>query len=88
MAPFVDQKYIKKDTKPSMSAFLLKLTSKCTWRQARSPPMIPYPPSLHTVYVCTVNLLTQGWGGGGGELTREKVRGAMVYNAGRKYQHD
>jgi hypothetical protein len=24
----------------------------------------------------------------GGELTREKVRGAIVHKAGRKYQHD
>ncbi len=33
-----------------------------------------------------VYLFTQE--GGGGELTREKVRGAIVHKAGRKYQHD
>jgi hypothetical protein len=27
-------------------------------------------------------------GRGGGELTREKVREAIVYKAGGKYQHD
>ncbi len=29
-----------------------------------------------------------GKGGEGGELTRAKVRGAIVHKAGRKYQHD
>jgi hypothetical protein len=39
--------------------------------EAPSPPMTPYSlPPLHT---------------GGGELTREKVRGAIVHKAGRKY---
>jgi hypothetical protein len=27
-------------------------------------------------------------GGRRGELTKEKVRGAIVHKAGRKYQHD
>ncbi len=48
-------------------------------------PILP-PPPLHTVYVHTVYIFTQG--GGGGELTRETVRGAIVNNAGQKYQHD
>ncbi len=42
------------------------------------PPMTPYYPPWHT-----------GEGRGKGEkLTREKVGGAIVGNAGRKYQHD
>jgi hypothetical protein len=48
-------------------------------------PILHPPP--HTVYVYTVYLFTQGRGGGR-ELTREKVRGAIVHKAGRKYQHD
>ncbi len=67
-----------------------KIYYKGTLRQvfflsvAPSPPMTPYsPPPLHTTY--TVYLFTQG---GRGELTREKVRGAIVHKAGRKYQHD
>jgi hypothetical protein len=56
---------------------------------APTPLRTPYSPllsSLHTVYVYTIYLFTQGRGGG--ELTREKVRGAIVHKASRKYQHD
>ncbi len=60
----------------------------------RPPPLLwphtPPPPPIHTAYVCTrtVYLFTQGGGGGERkELTREKVRGAIVHKAGRKYQH-
>ncbi len=42
---------------------------------------------IHTEYVYTVYLFTQGKGGGAG-WTREKVRGATVQKAGQKYQHD
>jgi hypothetical protein len=59
--------------------------------EAPSSPMTPYPtppPLHHTGYVYTVYLFTQVRGRGGGELIREKVRGAIVYKAGRKYQHD
>jgi hypothetical protein len=45
--------------------------------EAPSPPMNPHYPPFDTVYVCTVYLFTQG------ELTREKVRGAIVQKAGR-----
>ncbi len=51
--------------------------------EAFSPPLTEYHPPFHTVYVCTVYLFTQG--GGGGELTRKKVRGAAVHKAGSKY---
>jgi hypothetical protein len=41
------------------------------------PPMTPYSPPHYTLY--TVYLLTQGRGKGG-ELTREKVKRAIVHN--------
>jgi hypothetical protein len=53
--------------------------------EAPSPPVTLIPPSLHTVYVYTVYLFTQGRGG---ELTKDKVRGAIVHKGGQKYQHD
>ncbi len=55
------------------------------------PSYDPILPPLHTVYVYTVYMYCtySHWEGGGvAELTREKVRGAIVYKAGRKYQHD
>ncbi len=49
--------------------------------EAPSLPMTPYS----GVYI----ILIHTWkGGGGGELTRDKVRGAIVHKAGQKYQHD
>ncbi len=53
--------------------------------KAPSPPMTPYfpPYTLYSVYVYTVYLFTQGRGEGV-ELTREKVRGAIVHKAGSK----
>jgi hypothetical protein len=68
--------------------YLKKLTCKETLRQefylfeALSPPKPPYPPPL----LHTVNVYSHM--GRGGKLTREKVRGAIVHKAGRKYQHD
>jgi hypothetical protein len=60
------------------------------WFEAPSPPMTPYYPTplshCRRVYT-TVYLFTQGKGEGG-ELTREKVRGAIVHKWGRKYQQD
>ncbi len=56
-----------------------KMTSKGTLRQV-----------FYLSEGTSPHLFTQGKGGGGrrGELTREKVRGAKVNKAGRKYQHD
>jgi hypothetical protein len=44
------------------------------------------PPLTHCIRVYSVLIHTEkGWGA---ELTREKVRGAIVHKAGRKYHHD
>jgi hypothetical protein len=43
--------------------------------------MTPYSPPLHTVYTWIQYTLREG---GRGELTREKVRGAIVHKAGSK----
>jgi hypothetical protein len=50
-------------------------------------PMNTYP--IHCICVYSILIHTER-GGGGGELTREKVRGAMLHKAGagRKDQHD
>ncbi len=74
-----------KDSK-ARCRYLKKFTCKgALWQvfylsEAPFPPMTPCSPSpLHTVYVYTIYLFTQGGGGGGRELTREKVRGATIY---------
>jgi hypothetical protein len=58
----------------------------------RPPPLLgPHtpPPLTHCIGVYSYSILIHTWKrGGGGELTREKVRGAMVHKAGRKYQYD
>jgi hypothetical protein len=54
-------------------------------------PIDSYDPILlpltHCIRVYSIIIHT-GKGGRGEELTREKVRGAIFYKAGRKYQHD
>ena len=71
-----------------------KWTRKGTLRQvfylSEAPPSYdPILPSplTHCIRVYSTLIHTRK-GGGGGELTREKVRGAIVHKAGRKYQHD
>jgi hypothetical protein len=79
-----DRRKMRLIEKNAKCRYLKKLTCKGTLQQVfylyESPPPCIY------VY-CIRYLFTQG-GGGGGELTREKVRGAIVHKAGRKYQHD
>ncbi len=52
--------------------------------EAPSPPMTSSPYTMYTCiqYVQYTYSHMEG-GQGGGELTREKVRGAIVYKAGR-----
>ncbi len=57
--------------------YLKKLTCKETVRQVFYLSEAPSPPM--TPYPPARR---------GGELTGEKVRGALVHKAGRKYQHD
>jgi hypothetical protein len=45
------------------------------------------PPLTHCIRVYSI-LIHAEKGAGEGKLTREKVRGALVHKAGRKYQHD
>ncbi len=61
-----------------------KLTRKGTMRKVLIclKPRRPYPP-LHSVYVYTVYIFTQGKGGGESS-TREKLRRATVHKAGSK----
>ncbi len=77
-----------------MSAFLQNLPVKVLGGKficLRPPPLLwPHtPPPLHTVYVlCTLQYTySHRERGGGGELTMEKVTGAMLHKAARKYQH-
>ncbi len=75
--------------------YLKKFTCKGTLRQvfylseAPSPPMTPYFPPPYTQYKCMQNTYAHREGGRGTvELTREKVRWAIVHKSGGKYQHD
>jgi hypothetical protein len=57
--------------------------------EAPSPPMTPYSPPPYTRYTCIPYILIHtGKGSGLEELTRDKVRGAIVLKACRNYQHD
>ncbi len=56
--------------------------SPLLWPHTLHPP----PPVTHCILVFMYNY-SHGERGGG-ELTREKVRGAIIHKAGRKYQHD
>jgi hypothetical protein len=54
------------------------------------PNVVNYDPillSTYTLYTC-IQYSYSHREGGGGELTREKVGGAIVHKAGRKYKHD
>ncbi len=72
--------------------FPKKFNCKGTLRQVficlRPPPLLwPHTPPALT-HCINVYLFTQGRGvgvGGGGELTREKVRGVIVHKAGRLF---
>jgi hypothetical protein len=66
------------------------LCGSCFYLSEAPPsPMTPYSPlpptGPHTVYLL---LIHTGKGGEGGELTREKARGAIVHKTDRKYQYD
>jgi hypothetical protein len=64
--------------------YLKKLTCKGTLRRlfiCLRPPPLPWPPPLHTVYMCIQYTYSHMEGG---ELTREKVRGATVHKVGSK----
>jgi hypothetical protein len=73
--------------------FLKKLFCKGTLRQVFSMSEVPFPsndpillpPLIDCIRVYSILIHTGK--GGGEELTREKVRGAMVHKASRKYQH-
>jgi hypothetical protein len=80
------------DTKPKCRRLKI-LTCKVTLRQVficlrPSPILTPYPPFPYTVYVHTVNLFTQGRGGGGRDEPERRLEGQQLTNLGRKCQHD
>ncbi len=56
----------------------------------RPPPLLwPHNPPPYTLYTCIqYNYSQRGGVRRGGEVTRDKIRGAIVHKAGRKYQHD
>jgi hypothetical protein len=56
--------------------------------EAPSPPMTPYSATPYTLYTCVQHTSSHREEDEWGELTREKVRGAMLHKVGRKYQHD
>jgi hypothetical protein len=65
-----------------------KITCKGTLRNVFIclRPRTPYPPALHTVYVYTVYLFTQGRGGR--VEPERRLEGQQFTKLGRKYQHD
>jgi hypothetical protein len=68
--------------------YLKKFTCKGPLRQLICPrPRIPYPPPpLHTVYVYTVYIFTQG--GGERVETERRREGQQFTKLGRKYKND
>jgi hypothetical protein len=74
--------------------YLTKLTCKRTLRHVFYPSEAPFPPKMtpyprpFTHCIRVYSILIHTGKGGGEELTREKVRGAIVHKASRKYQHD
>ncbi len=91
-----DRRKIRQIESNAKCRYLKKLACKGILRQvfypsrASSPPMTPYspPPLKQCIRVYSIHTIHTGKGGKGRELTREKIRGAIVDKARQKYQHD
>ncbi len=79
-----DPQYWKKLTRQgTLRRFFLSICG--TFPSYDSIHRPPPPPQHKCIRVYSILIHT---GKGGGRLTREKVRGIMLHEAGRKYQHD